>query len=300
MAINIEKLLQSLQAERKQRYEAGLGELRKVADMYGPDYLKGQERTALAGMEQSMVGRGLGGTTRPGAVGAGMKAGFEGQRIEARAGAGRNIAEYMANFPGAQTEAYLATGGFSGQLQEEAMRAPGGVLDPRRATAGGGGFSATAQQGLDVFGQTMAGTSQSRAEQSAEYAATKGPGGRAVASAGGGVTPRASATGGSAGGQTGGYGPAGGYTGETWGPGGIGAPGGGFSISEPIIPQTEQAQDFSNEGAQRAKKKGGWGAYRNYLAAWKQAKQQKTTAGPGTFPGGGGGTFRGYGASGSW
>lgn len=109
----------------RERYEAGLGELRGAAEMYGPGYMAGQERTAIAGAEQAMVGRGLGGTTRPMAVSAGMRAGFEDVRREKRAGAMADIAGYMGGFREMEADpgvlAHLATGGFSGMLQEKGL-----------------------------------------------------------------------------------------------------------------------------------------------------------------------------------
>lgn len=123
----------------RERYAKGLGVLEETAELYGGGYMAGQERTAIAGARQAMVGRGLGGTTRPGAISGGMKAGFEDVRRTARAGAMTNIANYMAGFREDEADpatlAHLATGGFSGGLQERGMnmqqavlQAPGGAL----------------------------------------------------------------------------------------------------------------------------------------------------------------------------
>lgn len=123
----------------RERFKAGLGELEEVKGLYGPGYMAGQERTALAGATQAFAGRGLGGTTRPTAVSAGMKAQFEDVRRQGRAGAMTNIANYMAGFKEEEATpgvlAHLATGGFSGALQERGMnlqtavaRAPGEPL----------------------------------------------------------------------------------------------------------------------------------------------------------------------------
>lgn len=107
------------------RFKTGLSKLQEVAGLYGPGYMAGQERLALTGAKSALAARGLGGTTRPQAVSAGMKAGFEDVRRAGRAGAMTNIADYMAGFkeleadPG--TLAYLATGGFGAGMQERGM-----------------------------------------------------------------------------------------------------------------------------------------------------------------------------------
>lgn len=142
----ISSLLKSLyedwyaaKGRHRERYKKGLGVLEETAELYGGGYMAGQERTALAGATQAFAGRGLGGTTRPVAASAGMKAGFEDVRRQARAGTMTNIANYMAGFREDEADpatlAHLATGGFSGALQERGMnmqqavmQAPGGPL----------------------------------------------------------------------------------------------------------------------------------------------------------------------------
>lgn len=96
----------------------GLGELEGVKDLYGPEYLKGAETEALAGIEQSFVGRGLSNTTLPVSASIGMKRKFQDERLRGKAGAMTNIADFISKFfPSPATLSHLATGGFSGTQQ---------------------------------------------------------------------------------------------------------------------------------------------------------------------------------------
>lgn len=142
---------------RLKRYEQGLGEHRKRLDLYGKEYVSGQERTALAAATQRFAGSGMGGTTRPVAVSAGMRAGFEDVRREQRSGIMGDTANYMAGFkdiyPEPSTLSHLATGGFSGMLQEQqlgmqqAAAIAGGVpIDGGRTTGGTYGASSFPDQ----------------------------------------------------------------------------------------------------------------------------------------------------------
>lgn len=107
----------------RERQERGLSTLEDVADLYGPGYMAGQERKALTAAKSALSARGLGGSTRPGAVSAGMKAGFEDVRRAGRAGAMTNIADYLARFQEDEADpstlVHLATGGFSGMMAEK-------------------------------------------------------------------------------------------------------------------------------------------------------------------------------------
>jgi len=104
---------------REERYKAGLGDLAQMAGLFGPGYGAGLEHTALTGAKQSLIGRGLGGTTRPMAVSGGLKAHFEDLRRGKLAEALTRMAEYRRTFPEstatANVLAALATGGY-GQL----------------------------------------------------------------------------------------------------------------------------------------------------------------------------------------
>ena len=182
--INLPGLLQMLvgdyksaQKKRETRYTEGMGILENIVNMFGPGYLKGEEKKMLASMEQGMVGRGLGGTTRPAAVGTGIKADIRDRQTQARAGAMTNIASFMSGFeeggPSAGTLAHLATGGFSamGNLQTTT----GNTLGPM------------ASQGLDVFGKPLSG-SLAEAQMNAfnRQGLDSGGGGGGMATGGGG------------------------------------------------------------------------------------------------------------------
>ena len=117
---NLTELLKSLTSQyeetrtaKQQRYEEGKGILEGIVEQFGPGYLKGEEQAQLASMEQGMVGRGLGGTTRPAAVGVGIKARTRERVTAARTGAMTNVAQFMAGFqdiyPQPGTLASLAT-----------------------------------------------------------------------------------------------------------------------------------------------------------------------------------------------
>ena len=138
-------------SERQKIYEQGQTDLGKVVEAYEPGggATSGLLQEGMAPVEQSMVSRGLSGTTRPGAVRAGMAADIEAQRVEGLAKAKTAKAEFGAGFqdiyPTAGTLSHLATGGFSGLLSREiaemgpdyASRADYGV--PSIAPSGGGG-----------------------------------------------------------------------------------------------------------------------------------------------------------------
>ena len=166
--------------ERQDIYEAGQTDLSKAVEAYKPGggATVGLLQAGMAPVEQSMVSRGLTGTTRPGAVRAGMAADIEAQRVQGLAGAKTAKAEFGAAFediyPTAGTISHLATGGFSGLLSREIAEAGakpdyasrveyggaqpaggGGVsggVGGRGAPAGGGGIG-TDKYSDDLFGQ---------------------------------------------------------------------------------------------------------------------------------------------------
>jgi len=70
-------MAQPFEAERKDRYQEGLRPLQEIKDLFGPSYMKGVERTALANVDAGLISRGLGSTTRPVAMSVGMKGQFE-------------------------------------------------------------------------------------------------------------------------------------------------------------------------------------------------------------------------------
>jgi len=74
------KLADTYEEERKEKYESGLSNLQDIMKLFGSDYGKGVEKTALAGANEDLISRGLGSTTRPVAMSVGMKANLEDQR----------------------------------------------------------------------------------------------------------------------------------------------------------------------------------------------------------------------------
>jgi len=140
------------EGQREQRYASGLSDLAQVTGLYGPGYGAGMEKAALAGANQSLIGRGLGGTTRPQAVSAGLKAEFEDLRRGKIAEALTRTADYKRTFPESTATAgilsHLATGGFSA-----------GVNAPPQIS--GYTLGPMASQGLSIFGTPLSGSGSS-------------------------------------------------------------------------------------------------------------------------------------------
>ena len=115
--------------ERQGQFESGMTDLSSVIQAYQPGggSTAGLLQTGMAPIEQQMVSRGLSGTTRPGAVRAGMAADIESQRAAGEAGVKTAQAGYGAGFediyPTAGTISHLATGGFSGLLSRDIAEA---------------------------------------------------------------------------------------------------------------------------------------------------------------------------------
>jgi hypothetical protein len=65
---------------------------------FGPDYGKGMEMEAKAAAGAANITAGLGGTSMPGSVSAGLTAKFEDARLRGRAGIQQAIASFMSNF----------------------------------------------------------------------------------------------------------------------------------------------------------------------------------------------------------
>jgi len=121
--IDLKGLLASMRQERASKYAGGLSNLQDVTKLFDPSYGKGMERSALATMEQNMVGRGLSNTTRPGALSVGIKSEIEDTRKSRLADAMSNVSQFMqSNTPSAGEISHLATGGFSGLLAEKQLR----------------------------------------------------------------------------------------------------------------------------------------------------------------------------------
>jgi hypothetical protein len=128
----LDQFLQSYTSGR----DTGVDMLQGVADLYGPNYLKGAENRALASMEQSMVGRGISNFTVPVSASIGLRQSFEDERLRGRAGAMTNIADFISRFyPSPGTLAHLATGGFgggsvTGPAGSTTISGPGGTQTP--------------------------------------------------------------------------------------------------------------------------------------------------------------------------
>ena len=131
VAINLKAILEAMTAERDNKYKSGLDVMSDIAGLFGSDYMKGAEKSALSTMEQSMAGRGLGGSTRPGAISVGMKAGFEDTRRDRRASSLLNIGKYIqGGTPTAGNISHLATGGFSGLLSADQLAYQKSLINP--------------------------------------------------------------------------------------------------------------------------------------------------------------------------
>lgn len=59
--------------ERTGKLGAGESALREVIKLFSPDYMKGEEQSALADVQANMASRGLANTTIPGAMSVGIK-----------------------------------------------------------------------------------------------------------------------------------------------------------------------------------------------------------------------------------
>jgi len=130
------------EGQREQRYASGLSDLAQVTGLYGPGYGAGMEKAALAGANQSLISRGLGGTTRPQAVSAGLKAEFEDLRRGKIAEALTRTAEYKRMFPESTATAgilsHLATGGFGAGLSAKQLDLAQQTALSQGIPAGGG------------------------------------------------------------------------------------------------------------------------------------------------------------------
>ena len=78
---SLSQLVNMLNRERMEKYTSGLSNLQGMLNLFGPGYGKGMEKTAMAGVEEDLISRGLGKTTKPVAMSVGMKADIEGMRL---------------------------------------------------------------------------------------------------------------------------------------------------------------------------------------------------------------------------
>jgi len=80
------------------REQGAIAELQKAIKLFDKNYGKGMEAKARASAVQQAILSGLGGTTRPGAVSAGLKAEFEDMRRGRLAEAQTNLANFFGNY----------------------------------------------------------------------------------------------------------------------------------------------------------------------------------------------------------
>lgn len=141
----------------------GTATLKEAMKLFGPEYVSGQKKGILASVGQSAVSSGLSGTTRPGAVSAGMLANLEQERRLKLAGLTSNLAQMQSTeqmeagrlgLSKAALALEKATAESQRRLTEQAMglkeaeaRQPGGALSslptaPQGYQWGGGGVGA--------------------------------------------------------------------------------------------------------------------------------------------------------------
>jgi hypothetical protein len=151
----LESMLATDRPAQQAREAGGIASLKEALAQFGPGYGAGMEAKALAGAEAGLVGRGLGGTTRPAAVSAGLSAEFEDMRRGRLAGALTNLANFLGSYrdptavtPGGVTHA--VTGGFGGMLGQDRLalqraiateEANARIREENRVRSGGGIFS---------------------------------------------------------------------------------------------------------------------------------------------------------------
>lgn len=130
MPINLEFLVQRLgdlfeeeRGTQAKRESGGITALKDAIKQFGPGYGSGLEAKAKASATAGAIGSGLGGTTRPAAISAGLSGEFEDMRRGRMATAQTNLANFLGSYrdptavtPGTLTHA--ATGGFGGMLKE--------------------------------------------------------------------------------------------------------------------------------------------------------------------------------------
>lgn len=131
MPINLENLVRLLQrnfAEERPkqagREAGGIAALKEAIEQFGPGYGSGLESKAKAAATAGAIGSGLGGTTRPAAISAGLSGEFEDMRRGRMATALTSFANFLGSYrdPTAVTPSTLthaATGGFGGMLSRD-------------------------------------------------------------------------------------------------------------------------------------------------------------------------------------
>ena len=85
-------------AAQFERERGGIAALQEAIALFDKDYGKGMEARARASASQQAVLSGLGGTTRPGAVSAGLTAEFEDMRRGRLATAQTNLGQFLGSY----------------------------------------------------------------------------------------------------------------------------------------------------------------------------------------------------------
>lgn len=167
-------------ARQLEREQGGIAELREAIALFDEDYGKGAELRAMASASSQLISSGLGGTTRPGAVSAGMSAEFE----DLRRGRLSTAMTNLANFFGTYRDPTMVTPGtvLQGIGQEQQYALGQGQLALSAARSGGGGGQPTFTPGP----VNLASTSQpqttglSTFDKYTSFGGDSGTGGRAI------------------------------------------------------------------------------------------------------------------------
>ena len=80
------------------RESGAIAELKKAIEQFGPGYGSGMEAKAKASATAGAIGSGLGGTTRPAALSAGLAGEFEDMRRGRLAGAQTNLGNFLGSY----------------------------------------------------------------------------------------------------------------------------------------------------------------------------------------------------------
>ena len=84
--------------KQRERETLGIAELKKAIALFDKNYGKGMEAHARADASSAAITSGLGGTTRPGAVSAGLSAEFEDMRRGRLAQAQTNLGQFLGSY----------------------------------------------------------------------------------------------------------------------------------------------------------------------------------------------------------
>lgn len=149
---SVQRRFQEEKGRKKQekREKLGISTLQKAIALFDKDFGKGMEARARASASSAAVTSGLGGTTRPGAVSAGLTAEFEDMRRGRLSGALGNLSSFLGSY----RDPYAVTPGVSlGQEGlEQRGRETGAQLGFNYAQLGQQGRQFEAELGLGYAG----------------------------------------------------------------------------------------------------------------------------------------------------